>query len=87
MSYRDIGYRKHGLLKGGISMNRYLMLKVWLLALLIAVPVSAQEARYGAGVFFNRSVPVLGFSRAVFGFSGLWCGAGLSGQFTRYDGV
>lgn len=42
-------------------MNRYLMLKMWLLALLIAVPVSAQEARYGAGVFFNRSVPVLGF--------------------------
>ena len=61
MSYRDIARRKHSLLKGGISMNRYLMLKVWLLALFIAVPVSAQEARYGAGVFFNRSVPMLGF--------------------------
>lgn len=42
-------------------MSKYSMLNVWLLALVIAAPVTAREARYGAGVFFNRSVPVQGF--------------------------
>ncbi len=42
-------------------MNKYLMLNVGLLAWVFTAPLPAQETRYGAGVFFNRSVPVLGF--------------------------